>query len=120
MVGRQGHRNEESIVELPTSTVAGRGKAGDRPWGAVYEPQKGERSRRANRPFDSNPTSVEESAAGEEQHHKDDDEQSGRVHFFSCLFSERGPASSRPVNARDERRRFGAATVRIPLTPNVG
>ena len=68
-------------------------------------------------PSDSNPASVEESAAAEQQHHEDDDDQSGRVHFLSRVFGERGPASSRPLNARDERRRFGALAVRITPTP---
>ena len=59
-------------------------------------------------PSDSNPTSVVESAAAEYQHYEDDDEQSGRVHFLSRVCGERGPASSRPLNARDERWLFGA------------
>ena len=59
-----------------------------------------------NRAADSNPASVKESAAAEQQHHEDDDEQSGRVHFLSRVFGERRPASSRPLNARDERRLF--------------
>src|SRR4029450_3355291 len=42
--------------------------------------------------------------------------------MYSCpfslpVFSERGPASSRPLNARDERWRFGALAVRITPTP---
>ena len=79
--------------------------------------RRSRQGRRPNRSFDSNLTSVEKSAAAEEQHHQHDDEQSGRVHFLSCVFGERGPASSRPVNARDDRRRFGAAAVRITPTP---
>src|SRR4029453_15682429 len=40
------------------------------------------------------------------------------VSIFSLLCVwRRGPASSRPLNARDERRRFGAIAVRIPPTP---
>lgn len=69
---------------------------------------------------DSSPTSVEEPAAAEQQHHEDDDEQSGRVHFsLPCVFGERGPASSRPLNARNERRRFVALAVRITPNSNV-
>jgi hypothetical protein len=48
-------------------------------------------------PFHSRPASVEESAAAKQQHDEDDDEQSGRVHFLSPVFGERGPASSRPL-----------------------
>ena len=82
--------------------------------------RKTSRNRAAPPPSDSNPASVEESAAAEQQHHEDDDEQSGRVHVLSRVFGERGPASSRSLNARDERRRFGALAVRITPTQRVG
>ena len=39
------------------------------------------------------------------------------IHFLFLVFGERAPASSRPPNARDERRRFGAFAVRITPTP---
>jgi hypothetical protein len=113
---RDGPSNDVAIVG-PRDVYGRRSRqTGDRPW------ERCPCGRAANDPgertlSDSNPTSVKESAAAEEQHHEDDDEQSGRVHFLSCVFGERGPASSRPVNARDERRRFGASAVRITPTP---
>ena len=68
-------------------------------------------------PSDSSPASVEESAAAEQQDDEDDDEQCGRVHFLSRVFGERAPASSSPLNARDDPRRFDAFAVRITPTP---
>jgi len=66
----------------------------------------------------SNPTSVEISAAAEQQHHEDDDEQSGRVHFLSCVFGDRGPASWSPLT-RDEPMAIRLFAVRIAPAPNV-
>ncbi len=105
-------------VDRSSRDVYGRRSRQDRrqPVGAVHRPLGGEWSRRANRPSDSSPASVEESAAAEQQHHEDDDEECGRVHLLSCVLGERSPASSRPPNARDERRRFDALAVRITST----
>ena len=64
----------------------------------------------------SNPTSVEESAAAEQQDHEDDDEQSGRVHFLSPVFGEGGPASLRPLNARESLYRMVAVLTGMGIT----
>ena len=74
--------------------------------------------RGANRPSDSNPASVEESAAADQQHHEDDDEQCGRVHFlFSRVFGERGPASSSATQRSQRTEEIRCPRVRITPTP---
>jgi hypothetical protein len=97
----------------------GRSPAASRPAtasGSGVRAVEGE-SRRANRPSDSNPASVEISAAAEQQHHEEDDEQCGRVHFFlPCVWRAR-PCVIASLNAHDERRRFGALAVRITPAP---